>query len=258
MVNKLEDRNELTFFTKHIRNRYFWQSLFSRRSRCDNCGKVLRSFELFPIFSFLLQRGRCTNCKSVIDSSHLWVEIVCGVYFMGIFHTLFWQHQVFDGEFMLNTLFWLLLFGTLFVLALFDYRTKLIPDILLLFAGLLALLRMLTIFDINMLLQHLAAGLLFAALFYSLWFATAGKGIGFADGKLALIIGLVLGLSAGFTALAYAFWVGAAVGVLLVILGKITNTSTGWGMKSAIPFGPFMVLGLWLVFVTQTNMFSLI
>jgi len=62
--------------------------------------------------------------------------------------------------------------------------------------------------------------------------------MGFGDAKLALGIGWLLGMTKGITAITLAFWIGAIVGVALIYLSK-----NKYGIKSAIAFGPFMILG---------------
>lgn len=60
--------------------------------------------------------------------------------------------------------------------------------------------------------------------------------MGFGDVKLAFLMGLFLGFPKIVVALYFAFLTGAAVGVILIMLGKKK-------LKSAIPFGPFLVAG---------------
>ena len=257
--NNLAERNEFSFLAKHITQRYFWQSLLSRRSHCDNCQSTLRSFELFPLFSYLFQKGACKNCKTSIDSSHLWVELLCGVYFLGIFHVLFWQFSTFSGAFILTIFFWFVVFGLLFIAALFDYRTKLLPDVVLASVGLLLVLN--SVYDLGQgfvvpEINVYIAAILFAGLFYGAWFVSRGQWIGFADGKLAFLIGLLFGISQGFTALAISFWVGAAISVALLCLSRWKKTNE-LSLSSAVPFGPFMVFAIWYVFVWDINLFAI-
>jgi leader peptidase (prepilin peptidase)/N-methyltransferase len=76
------------------------------------------------------------------------------------------------------------------------------------------------------------------AFFYLLALAYA-SGMGFGDVKLAGVIGLVLGwFSWGAVAVgAFAgFFLGGVVGVAVLAVGA-------GGRKTALPFGPFMVLG---------------
>ena len=66
----------------------FFNVMFSRkdwykgRSRCDECGYVLKWYDLIPIVSFLALRGRCRNCKTKIDGSHLVSELMMGAAFL--------------------------------------------------------------------------------------------------------------------------------------------------------------------------------
>jgi len=253
--NDLEDRNEFAFFARHWTKKYFWQSLMNRRSHCDNCQKVLKSRELFPLFSFALQRGTCKNCGDKITMSHFIVEIAAGFYFLGIFYTLFAQSDTLTNTFVWSVVYWFTLFGTLFVIALFDYRTQLIPDILIGFAGLLAL-GYVASQPLAEAVYLLGTAGLFAAIFYGMWAVSAGRWIGFADGKLALVTGLLLGFSAGFTALAVSFWAGAGISVGLLLIGKILSKGK-LSFDSAVPFGPFMVFGVWYVFVFGLNLFQI-
>ena len=158
--------------------------------------------------------------------------------------------------FTLSILFWFVVFGALFVLALFDYRTQLIPDILLLISGGMVFAFIATQGTLGQLLWHTGAAVGFAALFYSVWAVSKGQWIGFADGKLAVVIGLLFGVSQGFTALAVSFWAGAAV-CLSVMLYSTLRYKNHLHLNTAVPFGPFMVFGIWYVFITGINLFSL-
>ena len=53
------------------------------------------------------------------------------------------------------------------------------------------------------------------------------------------------------------FWIGAIVGIILIILNKINGLSNKINMKSEIPFAPFLVLGAFLVFLFNFNFFQL-
>lgn len=86
--------------------------------------------------------------------------------------------------------------------------------------------------------------------------------MGWGDGALELSLGWLLGLAYGATALMIAFWSGAFVGVLLILLSKITPTSASRGgaqrftIKSEIPFAPFLVLGAFIVYALHLNFFT--
>jgi len=100
----------------------------------------------------------------------------------------------------------------------------------------------------------ISGGILFL-FFFTLWFVSQGRWIGFGDAKLALGIGFYLGLGMGLSALAFAFWIGAAIGVSILMAQKVRTKYLSQGlslgsetltMKSAIPFAPFLIIGTFL------------
>ena len=66
----------------------FINVIFSRkdwykgRSRCDECGYILKWYDLIPIISFLILGGKCRKCKTKIDGSHLISELIMGAAFL--------------------------------------------------------------------------------------------------------------------------------------------------------------------------------
>jgi prepilin signal peptidase PulO-like enzyme (type II secretory pathway) len=86
--------------------------------------------------------------------------------------------------------------------------------------------------------------------------------MGLGDAKLALGIGWFLGLAQGGTAIIYGFWIGAVVSVVILIVQKIiskmTHRSASLSMKSEIPFAPFLIAGLLIVYFFGYNMFSVL
>ena len=252
----LEEKNEFVFAAAQLGKKKFWQGFLSRRSRCDHCRRDLGPLELVPFFSYLFQAGRCRACKKPIDGSHFWVELVLGLYLVGLVYAV--------GAFgsmaslaSLGFLFWLFVFLLLFFVALFDLRTQIIPDLavmpvagtLLVWLGYLVSTGSAAVPHF---LEHLAAGVVFFGLFWLVWYGSAGQWIGYADAKLAFIAGLLFGFSAGFTALAVAFWAGAVLSLTQLSVERLS----GRPESRQVPFGPYLVFGTWFVFVSGINLFS--
>lgn len=63
--------------------------------------------------------------------------------------------------------------------------------------------------------------------------------MGFGDVKLVFLLGLLLGWPAILVGLFLAFLSGALVGIFLIVFKKK-------GLKSQVPFGPFLILGAFL------------
>ncbi len=203
------------------------------RSRCDYCGKTLRWFELIPLLSYLMQRGRCLRCGKGLSLQYPLVECVTGVLFILAF--------VYGGIPSNDIHFWCR-FGALLaglsatvVMVVSDFKYQILPDsmlIVLLVSGLVVQ----TPIDIRQMLIHGAVGITTGLFFYLLWAGTRGKGMGFGDVKLSAVLGAVLGFPQTIIALYTAFLTGAFYGVILMIRRKA-------GMKSKIPFGPFLLFG---------------
>ena len=201
------------------------QSVVSGRSKCFTCAKKLKWYELLPIASFVFLRGKCSACKTKISWQYPFVETITGI----IFVLLFQQPQnIFGFSFLV------LIFSFLIIIAVYDYRHQIVPNLFVWIFNGLAFIGLFRIFNWN----NLLAGFILFAFFALLWGVSRGRWMGFGDAKLALGIGWLLGITKGIAAITLAFWVGAIVGVLLIYLNK-----NKYGLKSSIAFGPFMILG---------------
>jgi len=118
-------------------------------------------------------------------------------------------------------------------------------------------------------LTILLSGILVAFPFYFLWLVSDGKWMGLGDGKLALGIGWLLGIKYGFSAIVFAFWIGAVISLIVmggIALMKYISRRTGMGIrqmysmkfKSEIPFAPFLILGLLIVFFLNISVLDFI
>lgn len=94
------------------------------------------------------------------------------------------------------------------------------------------------------------SGAAIALPFALLWLISAGAWMGLGDAKLALGLGWLLGISLALSAVVVAFWTGAVIGLCFIIFRK------GYGMKSEIPFALYLVLGAFLVFIFDLNLFA--
>ena len=233
----------------------------SGSSHCLSCGTPLRPYELVPMVSYLALRGRCRTCASYIPSRYFLVELLTSVLFVGVF--------------MSESSIWLLgimltLVSLLVVVAVYDLYHMVIPDEFVFAAVVLALGKWLYLLTIGMpvteffysLLAALAAGLFF----FLLWYVSKGTWIGFGDVKLVVPLALVLGYGATFSLVVLSFWIGAAVGLLLMLVQKIRRRGQphlrlldrGLTMKSAIPFAPFLILGFLAVYLLGVDVVSLL
>jgi leader peptidase (prepilin peptidase)/N-methyltransferase len=230
------------------------QSVFRARSHCFSCGKTLSWRELIPIFSFLIQKGRCRKCGSKISVQYPVVELVTGLVFAAalikISNFQFLTFDQFSGFLLFKLLFYWAVFSLLVVIAVYDIRHQIIPDLFVWLFNALALFMVSGIFDFGNKnpLGRLAIGAALFFFFALLWLISRGRWMGFGDAKLALGLGWFSGFPGAVWGFLFSFWLGALFSVFLLILkkGKIT-------MKSEIPFAPFLVLGFLIAFFIEPN-----
>lgn len=245
------------------------------RSMCFSCGKQLSWYELVPVLSFCFLRGKCAGCKSRISWQYPLVEIATGLIFVGIAYLNFFPTEnlgLFSvAPAVLHTIIWSLLI----VITVYDIRHKIIPDGLAFmfaaFAFMATVLVGLHTDTWSLLVDHSLAALAFFSFFGGLWWVSGGRWLGFGDAKLVVGVGLLLGLARGITALTLAFWIGAAVSIVLlgfqmlyqqyrkvVQVGGLRTTSPALTMKSEIPFAPFIILGTLIAFFWNVDVFTFV
>jgi len=228
-------------------------SFSSGRSFCPNCKHTLAWYDLVPVFSFLFLRGKCRYCGQKISWQYPIVEISTGLIFLLVSITTF------DPQLsILNSLFpmvcLLAVSSLLIIIFIFDLKWYIIPDkVLFIAAGITAVFHLYNFF-LGLYSKDQALGFLFSAtgacaFFLAIFLLTRGRAMGFGDVKLAFFMGLFLGWPKIIVALFLAFLIGAIIGLILIALKKK-------GLRSEIPFGPFLITGLFIALAWGDKLFS--
>lgn len=216
------------------------------RSYCPNCKHQLAWFDLIPVASFLLLAGRCRYCKARISIQYPLVEVVTALLFLLISN---FQFSI------SNTIFLFYIASSLIVIFAYDLKHYLIPDKVLFPAIIVAVIFRFWDFwyfigNWKLGIGNYALAILIASGFFLLIFLVSrGRWIGFGDVKLAILLGLLVGFPNILVALLLAFWIGAIVGIAMMLLKKK-------GMKSEMPFAPFLIAGTFLALFWGTPMIS--
>ncbi len=221
------------------------------RSMCMSCGKSLTWRELIPIFSFISLSGKCRGCMSKISWQYPLVELATAT----LFALIFYRFPPASEAGLILLAIYLIISCILIVITVYDSKHKIIPDSLVYTFDLLAFV---TVFIGGSTIVHaphvwtILAGPILALPFALLWVISKGRWIGLGDAKLVLGIGWLLGLQAATSSIIISFWIGAGVSIIWMIFSykKIKR-----GME--IPFGPFLVLGAYLVFLFGFNVLDL-
>lgn len=260
------------------------------RSKCSSCKRMLDIRDLFPILSWVLLRGKCRTCKSKISPQYVLVEIFTAILFLFVYLKNATLLETTPLIFVVSTVISLVIMSLLVLITVYDLKHKIIPDEFSYSFAVIAFLQIFLNFNYETssiylglplsngsigyeAIMMLLSGIFVAFPFYFLWLVSSGRWMGLGDAKLALGIGWLLGIKYGFSAVVFAFWIGAVISLIVmggVALMKYISRQTdkkglsrfrfcsniGYSLKnianikfqSEIPFAPFLILGLLIVF----------
>jgi leader peptidase (prepilin peptidase)/N-methyltransferase len=218
---------------------YTGQSWLRGRSRCNSFRKQLTVLDLVPIFSLLLSRGRCRGCSARIPLAYSLLEAALGVLFAVSYITLGLSIQL--------ALF-LCALVVLFFIVVYDLRHTLVP-----WESSLSLIALSMLFawfrapNVHSLEVTLIVAGCIGLFFFLLYALSSGRWMGLGDTPVAFALSLLVG-SAAIPGLLFSFWIGAAIGILILVVRRGGPT-----MGIEVPFVPFLALGYMLAFFTQWN-----
>lgn len=208
---------------------YGEQGIVAGRSQCPHCKNVLRARDLIPLISFVLLKGRCHACKNRIAFWYPLIELTSALSFLALF--LYVQN---DSLFL-----WLTphIFVLLFIF-FYDLRYKEIHDYVMI-PG-IAYAFFATIWIGNPLSSLIGAGI--GISFFGLqYLVSRGRWIGSGDIRIGAFMGLFLGWPMILLGIMLSYIIGSVISIGLLL----SKNATG---KTAVPLGPFLVMGTTLVF----------
>jgi len=240
------------------------KSIWQPPSHCDGCGRPLKPWEMVPVFSYLALRGRCKTCGQRVPWRVFWVELITAGLFALIWFVIGPQTWLKLGSLMIpiEPLATMAITTVLVALFITDIEQQLLTSSIIYtgmgLAVVLAILRyvaggfrvshygLIAVLWPELITQHgldfvtldlfsQPVGMLIGfALFWLIWRVSRG-GMGYGDVRLAALCGLVLGGAGIIAASMASFILGGLAAVIMLI-------SRRGDMKTAIPFGPFLIL----------------
>lgn len=229
------------------------KSFLKGRSYCPHCKHNLKWSDLIPLFSFLFLKGKCHYCKKPISFQYPLIELITGLFFVFIYN--YFNVNLIEYGLHYNlyqAIFYFIIISVFILIFIYDFKHYIILDEFIIFGIITVVLwlgfnyfyKMLTLQE---LLIYFYSAISASFFFFSLWFLTKGKGMGFGDVKLAFFLGLLLGFPNVVFGIFLSFILGAIIGLGLVIFKKRK-------LKSAVPFGPFLVIGCLIVIFYGTEL----
>ena len=220
------------------------ESVVHPGSHCPGCGNAVRWFDNLPVLGWILLRGRCRDCRATINGRYPLVEALGAALWL----SALWVSPAGAGGLPGWLLPWsgFVLISFLLPLVLIDLDHMWLPEPLCRW-GLLIGAAITACGGVRLLSEHLIASVL-ALLVLEGLSALAEKligqpALGLGDAKLAALGGAWLGISGIAVAMGISVFSGAIVGCFGRLTGRL-------GPRQPFPFGPFIALGIWLVWLT--------
>lgn len=206
------------------------ESVVRPRSYCYGCKTPIKWYDNIPILSWFLLRGKCRHCQARFSLRYPIVELLTAVLFTLSYHYAGWTWSL--PEYLI------FVFG-LVVCTFIDLDHMILPDEFTLSGIVIGLVGA----ALNPQREFLDAlyGVLMGGGFlwgmaYIYYALTKNEGMGGGDIKLLAWIGALL----GWKAIPFVIMTSAIIGS---VVGLLASRKQKAGLKTVIPFGPYLALG---------------
>lgn len=212
------------------------QSIIKPGSHCEKCGHMLSWYELIPILSYLFLKGKCRNCKTKLSVLYPLSELFCGILYAISYYSFGFSHNLFIA---------LILSSVMILVTVSDLTYMIIPDRFIVIPSVLILLIKLIFEGPREFLFSLLWGVLsFLIMFLIMKFGEyifKKESLGGADVKLMFLAGICLEPFLCLLVIIIASFIALPVSLFLLVKNK----------ENIIPFGPFLTVGLLIIFFTK-------
>lgn len=203
-------------------------------NKCDHCNHRFKWYELIPVIPFLMKGGRCSYCERKSSFWYPFLEIVSGLLF-GVSYLIYgFEYEML--VFIILTLLTIMIFVS-------DFKYFIILDKPIWLFCIIILVAKWYTFGFKTFVESLCAGILIFIFMYSIRYV-ANKlfkrdSLGGGDIKLSTFFGFLVAIRLSIVSLCLGSFLAFPYAIYYSILDK----------KKEIPFGPFLILGLFVVFV---------
>ncbi|MNJ92478.1 Type 4 prepilin-like proteins leader peptide-processing enzyme [compost metagenome] len=199
-------------------------------SHCYSCKAPVRWFDNIPIFSWFILRGKCRNCGAKFSFRYPLVELIMAGLFVLSYHYAGYSWTLIE--------YLIFIFG-LVVCTFIDIDHMILPDEFTLSGIVIGLVGAALNPQrefLDALLGMLMGGGFLWGMAYVYYMLTKQEGMGGGDIKLLAWIGALL----GWKAIPFVIMTSAIVGS---VVGILVSRKQKAGLKTVIPFGPYLALG---------------
>lgn len=214
------------------------ENFITNHSYCDLCKHELKLYDMIPILSYLTLLGKCRYCHKKIDPLSTYMEIFTGILF-ALAYSIFgfsWELAIALG-----------IVSMLIIVSVSDTNYLIIPDEILIFFSIYFIICQILNLGFKDAMIQVLSGIFLFLLMYSIMLignkVLKKESLGGGDIKMMFVFGLILNPLLGTVTL----FIGSllALPVSLILLQK--------KHENLVPFGPFLLIALTLVYFTQLS-----
>lgn len=209
------------------------EDILVSRSRCDECKKELKWYNLIPIFSYVFQKGKCTYCHKKISPIHLIVELVTGCSFLICYLICGFSYEFFAG---------LVVISLTILIYISDFKYMIILDSPLVISTIIIVILKLIYFGLSTTLFSILSGICLFLIMLMVQklgeYLFKKDALGGGDIKFSFVIGLILNYELGLVAIILSTFLALPYSVASLYLLK----------NNEVPYGPFLAGALLIVF----------
>lgn len=214
------------------------ENFITGRSHCDNCNHKLGILDLIPIFSYIFLKGKCRYCHEKIDSLSTYMEFFSGILYALSFEVFGFSYQLFIA---------LGIITLLIIIIVSDITYYIIPDEVLIFMSIYFFIFITLDEGIKSSLLSIFNGLILFTIMYIIMLLGnklfKRESLGGGDIKLMFIFGMILGPLLGIVSIFLGSCLALPISLIITLKKK----------KNIIPFGPFLLISITLLYMTQIN-----
>ncbi len=219
------------------------ESIIFPASHCEKCGHKLKWYELIPVVSYIIQKGKCRNCKTKLSLLYPFSEVALGLMYAVSYYSFGFNYEL---------LIAIILSSVMVLVTVSDLTYMMIPDRFIFIPVILVLLIKLIFMGVKVFLLSLFSGFICFVIMYLIMkfgeFIFKKECLGGADVKLMILSGVVLEPFLSLLVIILASFIALPVSLLLLFRHK----------ENIIPFGPFLVIGILIIFFLKLDTMSIV
>lgn len=212
------------------------ESIIKPGSHCTNCKHKLSWYELIPVFSYLFLKGRCKKCKTKLSFLYPFTELLTGALYALSFY-------IFGFSYM--TLISIVISSITIITIVSDFLYYVILDEVLVVGSIFIFIIDLIFIGFKSTMIQLLYGLIvFLILLIIKFLGDKGfkrESLGWGDVKLSFVVGFIMDVKFGLLYL--------CLGAFIALPYALINRNE----ERLIPFGPFLVISMLLIYWNQQH-----